>query len=170
MNEIVNSDNLSKRRWGSRHGGLVALIALSILLGAAMLGLLGGAKSPTMLVRAPTGSLAVKTPLILRNGLFFEQRIRISARQPITDAVVAITPGLWQDITVNSMIPAAADEEYKSGAYHFHYGPMQSGDVIELKIDGQINPPLTVGTNGAISWLDGDRQIASLPLHIKVLP
>lgn len=158
------------RRGDHRHGGIVALALLSLLLGAAMLGVLGGAKSPWRMVEASRGTLAVKTPQTLRSGLFFEQNIRIDARSPVSDTVVAISPALWRDITVNTIIPAASEEEFSDGRYRLHFGPLAAGERFELKIDGQINPPLTLGTRGSIGWADGDQPIAEIPIAITVLP
>ena len=150
--------------------GSVALVLLAILLTLAMLGYLGGGKSPRLFADSPQATLTVKTPIRLRSGLFFEQVVQVRARTPLADAVIGIGAPLWQDTTINSMIPAAADEGYEDGQYRLHYGPLKAGDSLTMKIDGQINPPLTVGTRGVIALFDGQRQIAEIPLHIRVLP
>ena len=159
---------------GSEQGkfprGTLGLVLLAALLGAALLGYLGGGKSPHLLAATAQADLTVKTPLRLRSGLFFEQDIEVRARAPIADAVIGIGAPLWQDITVNSMIPAAADEGFEDGRYRLHYGPLKPGDRLRLKVDAQINPPLTGGTRGAITLSDGERLIATVPLTIKVLP
>jgi len=58
-----------------RVASLAALVLLTILLGTAMTGALGGRPSPTIGVDTPAASLSVKTPRTLRNGMFFETEI-----------------------------------------------------------------------------------------------
>lgn len=150
--------------------GTLGLVLLTALMGVALLGLLGGAPSPRFQARAAQAILTVKTPDRLRSGLFLEQTIEVRAVAPLGDAVIAIGAPLWQDITINSMIPAASDEGFEDGQYRMHYGPLKAGQILRLKIDGQINPPLTVGTRGAITLLDGTDEIVSVPLQIRVFP
>lgn len=68
------------------------------------------------------------------------------------------------------MVPAPSEESFKDGAFRFDYGPLKPGESIDIKIDGQINPPLFAGTRGTVAVLDGERQLATIPLHITVLP
>lgn len=39
-----------------------------------------------------------------------------------------------------------------------------------MKVDGQINPPLTLGTRGEVVLLDGARVLARVPVTMRVLP
>jgi hypothetical protein len=150
--------------------GTLALVLLTALLVAALLGVFGGGKSPWQVVRSPHGDLAVKTPVILRSGLFFEQVVRIEARRPVADLVVAIDAALMRDMTINTMIPAPSEEQFEDGSFRFSFGPLAPGEFFQFKLDGQVNPSLVGGNAGAIAWYDGDRRIASLPLDIKVFP
>ena len=150
--------------------GTLGLVLLTILMVVALLGYLAGGKSPVMLARAGQANLVIDTPVRLRNGLFFEQRLRVEAHAPIADAVIGVDTPLWHDITVNSMIPAASEEGVEDGQYRLHYGPLKAGDTLIVKIDAQINPPLTVGTRGTIALYDGERRIAAVPLTLRVLP
>ncbi|MEG3181840.1 hypothetical protein [Sphingomonas sp. LT1P40] len=150
-------------RWAS-------LIVLSALMLAALLGAFGGGKVRPVTVDSATARLEVATPRVIRNGMFFETRIQVTAHQPIAKAVIAIPASLWRDMTINTMIPAPGEEKSEKGAFRFDYGAMKAGDVLDIKIDGQINPPLFAGTSGTIILHDGDRAIAELPLSITVLP
>ena len=118
----------------------------------------------------PAATLTAAIPDRLRNGEFFEMRLRVAATRPIADATIAVPPGLWRDMTINSMVPAASEEAFKDGAYRFRYGALKAGETLEIKIDGQINPPLTVGTKGEVALYDGTTRIATLPVRIRVLP
>ena len=147
-----------------------ALILLTVLLAAALLGLLGGGRSPVVRAMANEAELSVDSPAILRSGLFFEQDVEVIPHRAFDDAVIGVSAALWKDMTINSMIPAAAQEEFADGEFRLHFGPLAAGESLILKIDGQINPPLTVGTRGAFRLYDGKRRIATVPISMKVLP
>lgn len=152
-----------RRRW-------LALILLSALMIAALLGVFGGGKARPVVVTSNAAQLEVRTPRVIRNGVFFETLVRVTARAPIEQAAIAVDATLWRDMTINTMIPAPSEESFKDGAFRFDYGPLKPGESLDIKIDGQINPPLFAGTQGKVAVLDGERELAAIPLHITVLP
>lgn len=158
----------------SRAGGLplnwLPLAILSAVMLLALLGLFGGGRARPIVTEGAAARLEVTTPRVIRNGEFFETRIRILARQPIDDATLSVSTGLWRDMTINTMIPAPTEEKAEQGAFRFAYGRLEAGDVLDIKIDGQINPPLFAGTHGDIGLEDGDRPLLRIPLAITVLP
>ncbi|WP_439540459.1 hypothetical protein [Sphingomonas sp.] len=152
-----------RRRW-------LALILLSALMIAALLGVFGGGKARPLTTTTHAATLEVRTPRVVRNGVFFETLVRVTARAPIEKAVIAVDATLWRDMTINTMIPAPSEESFKDGAFRFDYGLLKPGETLTIKIDGQINPPLFAGTEGKVAVLDGERPLAAIPLHITVLP
>lgn len=152
-----------RRRW-------LALILLSALMVAALSGVFGGGKARPLTVTGDAAQLQVSTPRVIRNGVFFETLIRVTARTPIENAVIAVDATLWRDMTINTMIPAPSEESFKDGAFRLDYGPLKPGETLDIKIDGQINPPLFAGTDGTIALLDGERELARIPLTVTVLP
>ena len=167
--EGLDPDASATRIW-DRHASPISILILGAILLAALLGFTGGQPTPPKSVDFGDVHLVVKTPTTIRNGEFFETDIILTAHVAIEDAVVAVSPALWHDMTVNTMIPAPADESFKNGMFHFSYGPLDAGDSVHVKIDGQINPPLFAGTRGEIAVFDGSRRIGAMPLRIKVLP
>ena len=151
------------RRW-------IAIMLLAGVMIAALLGTFGGGKARPLIVESPGARLEVATPRTIRNGEFFETRLRVAARAPIGKTVIAVEAGLWRDMTINTMIPAPGEESFKDGAFRFDYGPLAAGETLDIKIDGQINPPLFAGTRGRIAVFDGERELTGVPLHITVLP
>ncbi|MFN4096895.1 MAG: hypothetical protein ACK4GG_09020 [Sphingomonas sp.] len=151
------------RRW-------IAIVLLAGVMIAALLGAFGGGKARPLIVERPGVRLEVATPRVIRNGVFFETLIRVTARAPIDNAVIAVDATLWRDMTINTMLPAPGEESFKDGAFQFDYGPLRPGETLDIKIDGQINPPLFAGTRGRIAVLDGGSELAAVPLDITVLP
>lgn len=167
--EGLNPEASRTRIW-DRHASPISILILGGLLLAAFLGFTGGQPSTPKSADFGDARLVVKTPTTIRNGEFFETDITLTAGVPIEDAIIAVAPTLWQDMTVNTMIPAPAEESFEDGLFHFSYGPLDAGDSVHVKIDGQINPPLFAGTKGEIAVFDGGRRIGTMPLRIKVLP
>ena len=77
---------------------------------------------------------------------------------------------MWKDFTVNTMVPAAAEERFADGRFRFSYGPVEAGKAIVVKIDSQINPSLVGGTAGHVAVYDGETLLAELPVAIAVRP
>lgn len=150
--------------------GTAALVVLGALIGAAMLGLLGGAPPRTSISTSAETELVVSLPQPLRSGMFFETTIRAVAQTPMKDATIAMSPSLWDNITINTAIPQASEEEYRDGLLLLHYGPLAAGETILLKLDSQVNPDLVWGNRGEIQVRDGERVIVRLPITVMVLP
>lgn len=150
--------------------GIAARLALvALALAAALAGLLGGGPTPDRRGHGNGASLAVHVPNPIRNGMFAEWRVEIAARRPVGDAVIAIPANLWRDMTINTLMPAATEEEYKDGEFRFHFGPLEPGDTLLFKIDGQLNPARFSRQRGDIRLLDGERELARVPVDVKVI-
>ena len=150
-----------------------SLFSLAVLLGVMLVGISG------LLAGAPTdprsgdfadARLTVTVPATMRNGQFFEMRLLVEAHRPIDKLVIALPPQLWRDLTINTMVPAASEEAFEDGAFRFDYGKLEAGKALVVKVDGQINPPLTWGNRGEIAIYDDDRRIGAVPVHVTVLP
>jgi len=149
---------------------LWSLAILGALMVAGLTGALGGQEDQTRRAQGNGVILKVKTPAILRSGMLFETVVEVRTERPVTDLVVAVSDGLWRQMTINTMIPAAEEESSENGFRRFSFGPAPAGETFRFKVDGQINPPLFVGTRGDVAILDGDRELARTPLRTRVLP
>ncbi|MBO9696254.1 MAG: hypothetical protein J7499_08635 [Sphingopyxis sp.] len=163
-------ENLHGGRIFARHASPLSVVVLGALLVLALLDVAGGHPSTPVKRDFGDAALTVDTPRTLRNGEFFETRIEVHARTDIADAVIAVTPDLWRDTTINTTLPSPAGERFEKGMLRWSYGPIKAGDTLHVKIDGQINPPLFAGTSGRILLYDGDRRLGQLPLSIRVFP
>ena len=155
---------------GQRHASWWRLGILLAILAVALSGVLGGANAPTKRIASPGADLAVKTPDRLRNGMFFETQIAAVAKRPIGDAVIAVPAALWRDMTINTLIPGPSEEAFVDGEFRFHFGPLAAGQRLGVKIDGQMNPARWGSSSGSVRLLDGEAEVAALPITLKVIP
>jgi hypothetical protein len=170
MPEGIDPEPPARRARIGRLATPITFLLLGGFLGAGLLGLFGGTPTPTRTHDLGDASLSLRVPEVLRNGEFFEMELAFESQAPLADAVIAIEPSLWRNITINTMIPAAAEEEFSDNAYRLHHGPLEPGERLHLKFDGQINPPMFLGTEGTVALFDGEQEIGAVPVSIKVLP
>lgn len=171
----VFPDGISEahRRSGSPFGRSFRwfmLFALGGILLAALLGAFGGLKNPTVTASGAGATLRVNAPAVLRNGEFFEMRYALEAHRPIARPVIAVAQSYWRDVTINTMVPAPASEGFEDGFFVFEFDPLEAGETIALKVDGQINPSLFGGTQGAVEARDDERTLARAGMRLTVLP
>ena len=158
-----------QQRWGRILAwGILVLLGAFLLF--AMSGAFGGQPSPTRSVDSDSAAVEVTVPETLRNGEFFEMRVRIAAKQAIAKPVVAVTSAYWRNLTINTMIPAPSEEGFEDGSLAFTYGSMEAGDTLEIKIDGQVNPARTGSSAGIVTLREDKSPLASVPVSLKVFP
>ena len=163
-------DGLSQRNLDGRgRASLLSLILLAGLMAAGLAGLFGGQPSTTWRADGEA-TLKVKTPTVLRNGMIFETIVEVRPKQPVDNLVIGVSDPLWRNMTINTMIPAASEESYMNGFRRFAFGELDQGDTLRFKIDGQTNPSLLGGTSGVIAVFDGEKELTSIAIKMKVLP
>ena len=115
-------------------------------------------------------TLEVHTSEIIRNGEFFEMRVSVASDHALDDLVIGVEDGLWADMTVNTMIPAAADEASADGEFRFTFAELEANTPFLLKVDLQVNPDIVAGNDGAVTVYDGQEPLTSTDVSIRVLP
>jgi hypothetical protein len=151
-----------------RHASPLALVVFGAVMVLGMAGLLG--READWRAEANGARLEVHTSEILRNGEFFEMRVSVEADEPITELVIGVDAALWEDMTVNTMIPAASDETSADGEFRFTFAELGAGTPFLMKIDLQVNPDIVAGNEGAVTLYDGEEPLAVTDVTITVLP
>ncbi len=151
-----------------RHASPLALIVFGGVMLLGLTGLLG--READWRAESNGARLEVHTSEILRNGEFFEMRVGVEADEPITELVIGFDAALWEDMTVNTMIPAATDESSEDGEFRFTFAELEAGTPFLMKIDLQVNPDIVAGNEGAVTLYDGEEPLAATDVTIAVLP
>ena len=151
-----------------RHASPLPLLIFGAVMVLGMIGLLGREAE----WRASTNglSLDVHTSEIIRNGEFFEMRVRVESEEPLSELVIGVDEGLWEDMTVNTMIPGATDEASADGEFRFTFAELEANTPFLLKVDLQVNPDIVAGNDGAVTVYDGEEPMATTDVSITVLP
>jgi hypothetical protein len=151
-----------------RHASPLSLAVFGIVIALSLLGVLGHERD--WRAEADGVSLGVHAPETIRNGEFFETRISVESDRPITELGIGVEQALWQDVTVNTMIPAAAEEESVDGEFRFTFAELEPGTPFLLKIDLQVNPDIVGGNEGRVTVYDGDEILVETMVSMTVLP
>ena len=171
---MVPPDGITEERWQERSPWQQRLIfiptlLISLVVLAGLVGLLG-APDTARRASSEAATLEVFGPRLIRNGEFFEMRFRVDARRPIEQTVIAVDKDIWEDITVNTMIPAATEETFEGDEFRFSFGKLEAGRSLLFKLDGQLNPDIRGSNSGRVTVYDKDRELVSLDYSLVVLP
>jgi hypothetical protein len=164
----IGEEHVSPHGGLARHASPLSLVVFGSVLVLGALGFLGHERD--WLAEGDGIDLAVHAPEITRNGEFFEMRITVATTAAIENLVIGVDQALWEDVTVNTMIPAAAEETGVDGEFRFTFGPIAPGTTFGMKVDAQVNPDIVGGNEGTLTVYDGERPIATVDVGIMVLP
>jgi hypothetical protein len=164
----LSADNIRPvGRW-RRHASPLGLVVFGVVVLVALLGILGHER--TWAAEAAGTRLEVRAPEVIRNGEFFEIRIRVATDEPLGQVVIGIEDSVWEDVTVNTLLPAASEEENAGGETRFTFAELPAGEELLFKLDAQINPDILGGNAGRVTVYDGDDDIVATDISIAVLP
>ncbi len=151
-----------------QHAGPLSLVVFGVVLAMGVSGLLG--READWRATANGVSLAVHASQIIRSGEIFEMRISVVSDRPLAELTIGVDEGLWEDMTVNTMIPGAAEEASADGEFRFTFAELEADTEFVLKVDIQVNPDIVAGNVGAVTVYDGDQVLATTEVGITVLP
>jgi hypothetical protein len=164
----IRDDHIRPSNGLGRHASPLSLIVFGSVIVLGLAGLLGHERD--WQAEANGAELTVHAPEITRNGEFLEMRISVATDEPIDELVIGIESSLWEDMTVNTMIPAATDEVSADGEFRFTFAELEPARPFLLKIDLQVNPDILGGNDGTVAAYDGEAAIVEIPVSITVLP
>lgn len=164
----ITAEHLREPRPWRRHASPLSLVVLGAIVILAIAGILGHERE-----WSATGSgtsLSIHMPETIRNGEFLEMRITVEPDAAISQLAIGIDQALWEDITVNTMIPAATEESSEDGEYRFTFGELAAGTSFLMKVDAQINPDIVGGNAGTVTVYEGGDRLVEVEVRMQVLP
>jgi hypothetical protein len=146
---------------------LLLVLATVLVLGLANV---FGQRPTTDAVRSPTADVAVKAPVDVRGGLYFEARFTVTATAELRRAALVLDRGWLEGITINTVEPAPIGEASRDGRLVLELGRVPAGDEHVLYLQMQVNPT-TVGRRAAGVVLEDDgRELARIDRSLTVWP
>lgn len=156
-------------KWYDRHASPLSVIVLGLLMVLGLSGWLGRAGLQSQSAEGPAAAFRVEMPAVIRTGDFFEMLVHVHAKQDIRHLELEIEPALWQNITVNGMVPTPDKESGEDRNFSFQFGPLRPGQDALIKVSAQINPRLFGKVEGEIRLKDTGQPLAAMHRSMKVL-
>jgi hypothetical protein len=146
---------------------LVTLVALLPLL--ALLNVFGQ-QPATSKATVPAATMSVYAPTHLRGGLLYEARFHITAHEEIQNAVLVLSTGWLEGMTVNTIEPSPVGEASTNGKLTLTLGHVPANESYILFMQFQVNPT-NVGHRGrTVELLDGKTKLAKVDQKVTVFP
>lgn len=147
--------------------GLLALVAALPIL--ALFNVFGQDPS-TATADSGAASLSVTAPTALRSGLIFQVRATIAAHRDLGQPQLVMSPGWWQEMSVNSIEPQPTDQSTSNGAVVLSYGKLAAGQTLTVWLYFQVNPTNVGGHTQNIALYDGSKPLTRLDRSVTVFP
>ncbi len=163
-------DATAMQSGGSARVILARFLIFAVVLALALVGLFGGGRVSPRSVETAAVRLSLEAPDRVRNGNHYKVQLKVAARAPIAEPVIAVPAAMWRESTMNSLRPEPEEEAFRDGEYRFRFAPLAPGQSLVFKIDGQINPALYGRHSGNYRLLDGDRELARIESRLTVIP
>lgn len=151
-----------------RHASPLSLVTFGTVIVLSLAGFLGHERD--WQADANGVSLQVHAPETIRNGEFLEMRIRVESDERIGELIIGVEQALWEDLTVNTMIPAATEETSADGEFRLVFDELAPETMFLLKLDLQVNPDIVGGNEGLVTVYDGEEELVETQVAITVLP
>jgi hypothetical protein len=145
------------------------LVLLVVLVVAALLDVFG--QHPT--TSRASGSAAileVQSPANLRGGLIFQTRITVRAREALRKPTLVLQRGWFESMSVNSIVPDAAQQGTRDGKVYLTYPPLTAGRALVVWLYFQVNPTNVGKRSEDVELDDGARLLASVHRSVTIWP
>ena len=147
-------------------------VFLALLLAGIVAALAGaaGQRAHSTAAAGAAGRLEVRAPKVVRGGLLFEARIRVTAARAIAHPRLVLDDGWLDGLQVNTIEPSPASEASRNGRLVLSYDALEAGDVLVVHMQFQLDPTSVGKTRNAVELDDGDTPIATVTRTLRRLP
>jgi hypothetical protein len=165
--------NLGGNERGERVGLIARRVVMTLLAVIPLLALLDvfGQQAGSTIAATPRARMELSAPSAVRGGLFFQSRVEIHALDRIAHPRLVLDEGWLEGMQVNSIEPAASDEESRDGRLVLSYSTLEKGDVLKVWLQFEVDPTSGAGRRAYGLVLDDDEQpVARIAHTLNVFP
>ncbi len=110
-------------------------------------------------------------PSIVRGGLLFQARIRVTALRTVEHPRLVLGDGLLDGLQVNTIEPGASSESSRGDSVVLAYDQtIPAGRTFTVYMQFQLDPTSVGRTRAAVSIADGTTTLASVHRSLRRLP
>jgi hypothetical protein len=146
------------------------LMSLIVLVPVLALFNVFGQRPATSKASAAKASLSVYAPTHLRGGLLYMARFRITAHSALERAILTLSSGWAEGITINTIEPTPIGEGSANGKLALELGHIPAGKQYVLYMDFQVNPTNVGHRAQDVTLADGSTVLLSIHRNVTVFP
>ena len=129
-----------------------------------------GQRPATSSATGPTASLKVYGASHLRGGLLYMTRFTITAHRDLKKAVLILSPGWAESITINTIEPSPIGEGSSNGKLVFTLGHIPANQTFILFMEFQVNPNNVGHRAQDVTLADGSTALITIHRTLTVYP
>jgi hypothetical protein len=144
--------------------GLAALVPILALFN------LFGQHPTTSNASGPAATLSVYAPTTLRGGLLWEGRIHITAHREIKNAILVLSTGWAEGMSMNTIEPSPSNEASDNGRLEFTLGHIPQNKSFIVYMQFQVNPTNVGRRSRSTTLYDGSTRLAAVHQKVTIFP
>jgi hypothetical protein len=147
-------------------------VILGVVLAIAVVGLANvfGQVPLTSRAATPAAIVSVYSPSHVRGGLLFTSRFHVTAQTDLRKAQLVLSPGWFEGMQVNSMVPQPVSSGSHNGSAVLDLGHLAKGASYILWIQFQVNPTNVGRRSQDVELTDGSHVLMHIHRTITVFP
>jgi hypothetical protein len=142
---------------------------LGVVLLAALLNVFGQ-RPTTTLAASSAADLEVFAPEALRGGLYYQNRITVTAKEEIRKATLVFDGGWTEQMQINTIEPSPIGEASRDGRLTLDYGHLAAGDRLVVYMQFQVNPSNVGHRSQDVELYDDTTLLATANRDLTVYP
>ena len=146
------------------------LLALVTLVPVLALFNLFGQRPTTSKAAVPAATLSVYAPTKLRGGLLWEGRIHITAHRELKNAILLLSTGWAEGMSMNTIEPSPTGEASDNGSLEFTLGHIPAHKSFVLYMQFQVNPTNVGHRSRSTTLFDGSTKLAAVHQKVTIFP
>jgi hypothetical protein len=149
-----------------RRGLVLVLVAIVALALANFF----GQHPATSHAESRAASLELQAPTRVRGGLMFQGRFTLVARQDLKTPKLILSPGWFEQMTVNGLEPQPSAQTSRNGAVVLTFDSLQAGQKLVFWTYFQVNPTNIGRRSQDVELDDGNTPLLRLNRKVTIFP
>jgi len=149
-----------------RRGLVLVLVAIVALALANFF----GQHPATSHAESRAASLELQAPTRVRGGLMFQGRFTLVARQDLKTPKLILSPGWFEQMTVNGLEPQPSAQTTRNGAVVLTFDSLQAGQKLVFWTYFQVNPTNIGRRSQDVELDDGNTPLLRLNRKVTIFP
>ena len=114
--------------------------------------------------------MSIYAPTRVRGGLIWEARVHITAHREIKNAILVLSTGWLEGMTLNTIEPSPVGEASQNGKLALTLGHIPQNESFILFMQFQANPTNVGHRSRSAVLYDGSTKIAAIRQKVSIFP